>query len=199
MGSFRLGNKAYLFVADVGDNLRRRSSVSIYLAEEPTSATQDVEASGIEFQFEGGPRDCEAVAFDPTSKSFLLIEKKLGLASDVFELPLKADPNVPRPALRTARRAGSIPVPLVTGVDISPDARLLAVTTYTSIVLYRRMDRESWMEAVKRGGKGIAVPPRRQGEAICFGSDGASLYLTSEKRPCPLFRISLEASAKDGE
>jgi hypothetical protein len=37
------------------------------------------------------------------------------------------------------------------------------------------------------------MPLRRQGESICYGPDGRSLYLTSEKLPTPLIEIPARA------
>lgn len=197
MGSFRYRDRSYLFAADVGDNLRQRESVSIYLAEEPAQTNADVRAKTLAFQWQGGPRDCEAVAFDPTTTSFLLVEKKLSLASGLYSLPLPRTVAGPMPQ---AKSIGSIPAPLVTGMDISADGKRLAVTTYVSVLVYeRKHQEESWPDAIRRGGKTLTAPPRRQGEAICFGVDAKSLYLTSEKRPCPLFRISLADALKDEE
>jgi hypothetical protein len=38
----------------------------------------------------------------------------------------------------------------------------------------------------------IAAPARRQGEAVCFGHDGKTIYLTSEGSPCPLLAIPVK-------
>ena len=52
---------------------------------------------------------------------------------------------------------------------------------------------ETWRDAFAKPPQEIALPGltegRRQGEAICYGLDGVSLYLSSEKYPCPLFVI----------
>ena len=38
----------------------------------------------------------------------------------------------------------------------------------------------------------IVLPVRVQGEAICYGQDGKTLYLTSEKRPTPLWEVPVK-------
>ena len=35
----------------------------------------------------------------------------------------------------------------------------------------------------------IGMPLRIQGESICYGPDGKTLYLTSEKLPTPLWEV----------
>jgi hypothetical protein len=42
------------------------------------------------------------------------------------------------------------------------------------------------------------LPPRVQGESICYGFDGRTLYVSSEKRPTPLIEIPVAAAPKAG-
>ena len=37
----------------------------------------------------------------------------------------------------------------------------------------------------------LPYPPRTQGESICYDRSGRHVFLTSEKLPTPLFRVSL--------
>jgi hypothetical protein len=39
------------------------------------------------------------------------------------------------------------------------------------------------------------MPRRRQGESICYGPDGKTLYLTSEQLPTPLWEVPVEVSS----
>ena len=89
MGSFTYANRPYLFVADVGDNARQRNDYTLYIAVEPDSPRDDVQPRALAFRYEDGSRDCEAVGFDPTTKTFLLVEKQLLFSSRVYQLPLK--------------------------------------------------------------------------------------------------------------
>jgi len=54
---------------------------------------------------------------------------------------------------------------------------------------YTREGEEGWAEAFARPGHRIPLPLRQQGESICFGADGKTLYLTSEKLPTPLIVV----------
>jgi len=192
MASFQLGGKAYLLLADVGDNSRRRSRVSLYIVAEPTVGTKARPAVGtaaarmkIDLTYDDGPHDCEAVAVDPGRRKIYLVSKVMG-ACKVYELPLpKRSPAKPV----KAKAIATLSVPFVTGMDISPDGRRMIVVTYGPAYEFTRRHGETWADALKRRGRAIVVPRRRQGESICYGPDGRSLYLTSEKLPTPLLEV----------
>jgi hypothetical protein len=74
-------------------------------------------------------------------------------------------------------------------MDISPDGRRAVVLTYGSAYEYTRLGKESWGDAFARKGRELKMPTRRQGESICYGPDGKTLYLTSEKLPTPLLEV----------
>ena len=67
MDSFRLNGRNYLLIADTGDNLLLRKSVSFLVFEEPylDSLSEDIDVSWqTNFEFPDGPKDVEAVAVD---------------------------------------------------------------------------------------------------------------------------------------
>jgi hypothetical protein len=76
-----------------------------------------------------------------------------------------------------------------TGLDLSADGRYAAVVTYKDAYLFPRIGSESWAEAFARRPQRIPMPPLRQAEAIAFGADERTLFVTTEKLPTPLFRF----------
>ena len=142
------------------------------------------------------PHNCEAAAVDPTTATVLLVTKTLARPCRVFALPLAADQTS---GVLEARPIASIHIPLATAMDVSPDGRRAIVLTYLDAFQYTRDPAEGWEAAFSRPPQLVRTPPRSQGESICYGADGETLYLTSEKRPTPLWRIpvlpSTEASS----
>jgi hypothetical protein len=61
--------------------------------------------------------------------------------------------------------------------------------TYLLALEYPREETETWAQAFAKEPRIIQVPPRTQGEAICYGLDSRTLYLTSEQLPAPLFKV----------
>jgi hypothetical protein len=63
------------------------------------------------------------------------------------------------------------------------------VLTYGDAMEFTRQAEETWAQGFARPGRPVRMPPRRQGESICYGPDGRTLYLTGEQRPTPLLQV----------
>ncbi len=200
MCSFFKGGKSYLLVGDVGDNGSRRPSVTLYLIEEPKryigANGQPIRlplVASLTFTYEDGPRDCESLAVDTSSGKIILVEKRTGTGSGVYELPLFS--KTPDKTV-VAKRIGTVHIPMATAMDISPDGRHLVVATYLIGFEYKRQANENWAAAMGRDPIPVVLPQRKQGEAICYDHDGGSLYLTSEGVKQPLWKIQQKMKDK---
>jgi hypothetical protein len=191
MASWTIGRRGHLLLADVGDNSRNRKSCVLYdVLEPPLNRRRQIVAPRAEvrrkivFVYEDGPRDCEAVAVDPVGKTIYLISKEP--LSKVYALPWpKPDAKMPV----SARTIATLKVPGATGMDISPDGLRAVVLTYAHAFEYTRKPDEKWADAFARKPRPIKMPPRRQGESVCYGPDGKTIYLTSEGVPTPLLEV----------
>lgn len=193
IASFRMNDTPYLLLGDVGDNHARRETVSLHLIIEPALREDGEPTVGqiepeqtIRFRYETGPVDCEAVAFDPEERKIYLVGKVLWHRARVYELPL---PDDDFEGVAVAKPVANVPIPLATGMDISADNTRCIVVTYGPAFEFIRRPDETWAEAFQREPRRLMMPMRRQGEAICYGPDDRSLYLTSEGRPCPLWEV----------
>lgn len=213
IASFERDGRAYLALADTGDNLSWRRSSQIVVIEEPplegerfpTDATATV-VRRIAFRFEDGPRDCEALAIDPISGDAILLSKR-NVPPVLYRLSL-ADAEEGSPTIRVAHRLGEVPaIPpptgsdvderrwlgrysaMPTGLDFSLDGRYAVVVTYKDAYLFTRREDEDWQTTLARAPQRIPLPPLRQAEAIAFGTDWRTLFVTSEKLPTPLYRF----------
>lgn len=207
MASLDADGKHYLLVADTGNNAVNAAVHMIHLIEEPPCdpnrgvlVEQAPVLKTIYFAFEDDFRNCEAAGIDPTDKSILLVSKERKPACCVYRLPWPKDEpfppkhkeKPPEKALR-ARLIGTLPLRQVTGMDVSPDGRRAIVLTYGDAYEYTRAAGEDWSAAFAKPPRLIELPPRVQGEAICYGPDGKTVYTSSEKRPTPLIEIPLRA------
>lgn len=209
MAAFTLDGRRYLLVADTGDNGGIRRTLSAVVVEEPAEVTDGMRltpAWTLRFRWPDGARDCEAIAVDAVAGEVLLVSKKR-VPPELFRIAL-------RPAsdeVQTARRVGRLrgiaqptaselqrnPVygryrSQVSGADLSPDGRTLAVLNYQAVYVYRREAGARWSTALNR--------PRRldfawmpQAEAVGFSLDGRELWVAGEQRPSPLVRFVLPA------
>lgn len=221
MAAFELDGRAYLLVADTGDNGGLRRSLQLHVFEEPETL-ENARLSpiwSIAFRWPDGARDCEAVAVDAEGGQVLLISKKR-TPPELFSLPLRpygtglqtASPlgvlagvptppaDLPRDASRRTRVEHQI-----TAADIAPDGRTLAVMTYRDLLLYPRIGAESWGSAVSRAPELTALPWLPQAEAMGWSRAGDSVFATGEFIPAPLYLIrtsphdSADSDGDDGE
>jgi hypothetical protein len=198
-----------LVIGDIGDNHSSRSRPSLYFVREPAvddSLAEIQVQHRLRFTYPDGPRDVEAMAYDAAGGRLLLLSKRdqpprlyglpLDLALWQHEMQAEFLGEVPgfRPPTRSdilkhPRRGLWVSQP--TGMDISPDGRLAAVLTYRSLYLFRREGTESWPEAFQRQPVEFVGPPGTHDEAVSFSLDGRSIYVTTEGRPAPLYRLDL--------
>ncbi len=212
MASFRLENKPYLLVADTGDNNAIHKKNTLYFVTEPDIREtgglkkQIVTVAGrMQFSYEDGPRDCEAVAVDVVRKKILLLSKR-DAPPVLYELPLNVSPpdtiviarrltevpNIPPPTkeeLQLERRFG-IHSTWITAMDISPDGKVAVVLTYKDAFMFEF--NTDWTKTFTALPKHIQIPLLVQSESLCFGLDKRTLYLTSEKMSAPLYRFDKE-------
>jgi plastocyanin len=193
MASFKRGTYNYLLIGDVGDNFAQRHQYTLYIIEEPRIARgirPSMETikpfSTISFTYEDGPHNCEAVAVDATDGAVYLVSKEDDSECKVYRLFLPMDEGMKQ---LVARMVARLDVSRATAMDISPDGRRAIVLTYGEAYEYTRGTDETWIEAFARKGRVLTMPERVQGESICYGADGKTLYLTSEHASQPLWEI----------
>jgi hypothetical protein len=193
MVSFEDGEKSYLVLCDVGNNGLAAAVQMVHVVEEPDlDAEGKLSADGLPvaqtifFSYEDDHRNCEAVAVDATDKTLLFASKHWGSACHVYALPW---PKTDAEKAWVARRIATLTIPLVTAMDISPDGRRAVVLTYGDAYEFVRKEGQDWAAAFSQKPRQIVMPARMQGESICYGPDGKTLYLTSEKLPTPLWEV----------
>jgi hypothetical protein len=195
IASFKLGGEDYILIADAGNNRTRRESFVLYIIREPVINVhlEGEEAPEIEvepdleisFHYEDRAHDCEAVALDPAESMIYLVTKD-SEECKVYSMPI---PPKESTAPNIAKFVAPLGIRNATALDISPDGRRAVVLTYDDVYEFSRSNGETWAQAFSREPRLIKAPVREQGEAVCYGSDGKSLYLTSEKARQPLWEI----------
>ncbi len=207
LASFDLDGRHFLLLADTGDNRAIRRTLALHAIEEPAELGDGHvrPAWSIVFRWPDGARDCEAVAVDARTDSILLITKRR-VPAQLFRLPLRPRTSgiltaellgtlagIPQP---TSRDIAGMPrmaryLAEVTAADIAPDRSSIAVLTYRSAYLYRRGPDEDWQHAMSRQPIPLAFGWLPQAEALAFGLDGRSLYVSGEHLPAPIMRVDI--------
>jgi hypothetical protein len=170
----RCASGSCLYVADIGDNLRKRQSVRIFRVPEPVpgavaTATPEV----FTVVYADGAHNAEAL-FVVGDELFIVSKDRTGGLYRSTR-PFPASRNL------TFERIGELDMPFVTDAETSPDGASVVVRTTDVAAIFRTAD-------LLRGGTvrpetRIALDGLRepQGEGAALGPNGA-LYLTSEGR-----------------
>lgn len=205
LASFSHNGKAYLMIADTGDNLGIHSTSTLAFVEEPPPPSGKTELRvvlpvqwSLTFQYEDGPRDCEAVAVDVKAGKVLLVTKREPVPR-LYELPLKSE----SPETLVAHYLGPVvmaenrrdpfdvrkPPPFLwqpTGLDIAADGSMAVISTYRVAMVYRKKADQSWAEVFSNPP--ALLPRHGLGgcEDIAISLDREHLYLTSEGGGSPI-------------
>lgn len=197
MASFVLDEKPCLLLGDIGDNLSQKSHCTLYLVEEPDidhdPPRDDLHLSVLQkvsFTYDDGPHNAEAVAFDPVEKTVILVTKEMTVGCDCYALAWPAE-SISKKNPIIARKVATTTFPQVTAIDITSDGRRAVMVTYGLTFEFVRPAGQAWGEVFGQAGRPLVTPFRRQGETVCFGPHGRVIYLTSERRPAPLYEMNL--------
>ncbi|HUF19342.1 MAG TPA: hypothetical protein VMP00_01185, partial [Burkholderiales bacterium] len=208
IASFELDGKAWLLIADTGDNEAARRYSTVYVVEEPTlDRGADVTAMPawtIRFRWPEGPLDCEAVAVDAAAERILLLSKR-SIPAVLYELPLRA-PD--RGAIAIATRLGAVqalPPPTAddlaraapernwhwqpTAMDIVPGGDRAVILTYRAVYHFTRAAGESWLATLQKATAVRDLAGIREAEAVAFSGDADHVHVTVEAPHPPLYRI----------
>ena len=191
--------ESYLYLGDIGDNIDQRSEIVVYRIPEPVagagapvpttaSPAASAPAEALRLRYPDGPHNAEALLVHPTTGDLYLISKDRQ-APRVYKAPAPAEGSGPvRMTHVGTLRLG--PADEITGGDISPDGRHLALSTYSQgYELELPAGATSFDDIWSQPAAPVALGPRPQGEAIAYRLDGRALLTTSEVAPSELQQL----------
>ncbi|MEM9365089.1 MAG: hypothetical protein AAGD07_03765 [Planctomycetota bacterium] len=197
MAIFSVDGQPKMLIADVGDNLSERESVTLHLFDEPDphqDARIPVAAiKRINIRYPDGPRNCEAVWVDPRRKRIYLAEKATLPWAGVYSISWDA-PEPASLAHATLRREASLAIPWITGADHDARTGDLWVISYWQAFRFRLQDSQPLESQLTVIPESIALPRLKQIEAV--GVDAQSrMWVTSEGQQPPLMLVDSGALA----
>lgn len=192
--------RSYLYAGDIGDNGRKREFVIVYRFPEPEPTAQDASnetratqpAEALRLRYPDGAHNAEALAVHPSTGDIYIVTKANAEAG-VYRLAAPFDPKTPGTLAKVATLRGpDFFGTLVTGADISPDGRRVALCDYAQGYELALPEGSKTFDDIWRQTP-LAVPlgARYQGESVAYRLDGAALLATSELTPTPLFEVVL--------
>lgn len=191
IASVKISGKPFLYVGDIGDNMKNQAAVRVYRFREPAGgdARELRDFDTYVLRFADGPHNCETLMVSPTGDIYLVTKDEFGDSSvHVVASPPKSGSYSLKKVSDLKLEAGNVYSHMITGGDISPDGKSVVIRTYFSILLYRpgRLEDFAVSQPVS-----LPVPVERQGEAVCFDVSGDRLITTSEGSPCRVSSVSL--------
>ncbi len=213
LASFRLDDIPYLLIADVGDNNATRQYRTLYVVEEPQVAKKQKAkiAWRIDFSYPDGPRDAESVAVDVENQRVLILSKR-DIPPLLYEVPLRPESgdritatwlgpvvSLPRP------RREDVEFAVLrntwhwqpTGMDISQNNLAAVILTYPAVYYYERHPGQDWFEALNTKPRRISLGNFKNAEAVAFGDDQRTVFVTGENKHSRLLRIDLNGAARE--
>jgi hypothetical protein len=206
------GNGRLLVVGDIGDNDARRKNIQLYFIQWPQAdgagaypKTVDL-LHTVSLRYPDGPRDCESMAYDPSSGKILLLSKR-DVPPRLYSVPVETAlaqghlmldfvvevpgfrPPTPQDLLLSPLEGAWVSQP--TGMDVSADGLVAAVITERSLYLFQRDKGQSWPRAFLESPLEIPGPPAVHEEAVGISPDGHSLVVTTEGLSAPIYRLEL--------
>jgi hypothetical protein len=196
----------YLYLADIGDNAATRPEVVLYRVPEPevdaAAGVGPIDVNGVErlaFTYPDHPHDAETLLIDPVLEELFILTKDLQTnVASIFSASTAVEPGqsvvlsmagqldltrlqskvvLPPEAPQLPRAIPALP----TGGDVAPDGDVIALRTYSTVWLWRRLDNsssliEAFRNAPCEGPSQIEV----QGEAIALDPDAGGYITVSE-------------------
>jgi hypothetical protein len=183
--------RPYLYLGDLGDNLRRRKTITVYRVPEPSLDPRQTDvalttapAEALTLRYPDHPHDAETLLVHPVHGTIYLVPKEAAPAP-VY----RAQPRFHSGEVQTLEQVGALSVIAATGGEIAPDGRRVALRNYLQAFEYRLPEGRPFDAIWTVEPQTIPLPPMRQGEALAYRPDGWALLTTSEGRPMPLFEL----------
>ena len=207
------GGGSCLFLADIGDNPRRRDKLRVFLTEErDLEALETVPTATLYLSYPDGPHDAEGLAVHPNGDLYILTkeadwERRWAQPAKLFRIK-RDDWQQASGQVRRLSALGEIDLPslastdadflgrMVTALDISPDGGRFLVLTYQHAYEFQLdLSRISSLpQTLKSAVRVIRLKRLAQQEAVAYLPDGNgfSFIYTSELRRAdrvPIVRV----------
>ncbi|MFO0956282.1 MAG: hypothetical protein U0800_02315 [Isosphaeraceae bacterium] len=174
-------DRGHLYIGDIGNNDGRLALRMIYRVDEPDPDGPDPGQEPLKvsrawfYGFDGAAGRFDAESLFLLDGRFAMISKhRDGKQAELFALPIEPTSSLTKPSIPA--RIATLPGcdEAVTGAAYDEASKLLAVLSGKHVRIYRRGDREVWVELA------AIAHPLPEAEGICW--DGRGLLIVAEDR-----------------
>jgi hypothetical protein len=194
--------KCFIYIGDIGDNKGKRSEHKVYRVAEPEVSDAAVSSSRKEplitadpevlrFSYPDYEQDAETMLVHPQSGDIYFVTKRVSGPAGVYRLK----PAFGSDGVRKLEKVAEISVPavpngLLTGGDISPDAKRVVLCDYAQGYELRLPDNASSFDEIwQQTPEPIDLGKRPSGESVTYSMDGSSIFATSEGKNAPVIEV----------
>ena len=189
-----------LWLADIGDNRRKRRGIVVYEVAEPGASATGAVAVRTRWTltYPDGPHDAETLIVDPeTGRPVIVTKDTADGASRAYRVRASGS-GVLEPLAGLDVRAlprGSLASPAwsLTAGATSPDRRRVVLRSYLAAWAWATAPGEPLSTTLARPPERLNLPLGGQAEALSFTRDGSGLWTTSEGAGAPLTLFPLSS------
>ena len=189
--------RSCIWLADVGDNLRRRREVWIARVPEPErldGRALQVEADS--FRYPDGARNSESLVIDPRNATPYVLTKSVDGLGEVFRIDGLGTPRGGRAVPVVLLSAPAALGRLTTAADAHPSGDRVLLRTYTGAWEFVRPGARSLDEVLRAKPVEVTGAPQLQSEGIAYTRDGRGYLMASEGAGSGLYRVDCADGAE---
>ncbi len=180
-----------LFAGDIGDNAATRPEITVHRFVVPQpSPTGEVsipapDIQSITLRYPGEPRDAETLLVDPVTRDLVIVHKRFGGASEVYQA-IEADWSDGDATLERVGivEVGDTPLDATTGGDVLPTGQVVALRTYSAVLVFAREEDQSVAEALVENPS-CDAPDGGRGPGRGAGLHARRLHHDQRGKPAP--------------
>lgn len=188
-------SKNYIFIGAIGDNdLKYKDKYYIYYFEEPAITSGSTVTKSVNYIRFGYPdneaHNTETLMYDNVEQMFYIADKVENGVCHLYKLPFRTDYGTGVQTLTEVCALGNGSVfNYLTGGDITPDGKWMAIKSKPYVLLWERQGDESLSTTAKRRPAQIAAyKEEKQGESLAW-LDATTFYTTSDqKKDMPIYQ-----------
>ncbi|QQS31834.1 MAG: hypothetical protein IPM50_09085 [Acidobacteriota bacterium] len=193
--------RCFIYISDTGNNKQDRAEVTIYRVEEPVVTEKDrgrrkrnavatAKADSMQLRFPDRVQDAETLMVNQLTGEIYVLTKRLTEPSSIYKFNWPENQEVVTAKLVGTLSVPAIPNGLLTGGDMSSDARRVVVCDYArAYELTLPRESNDFDDIWKQTPRPIDLGKREAGEAIAYIPDASAIVATSEKLNSPIIIV----------
>jgi hypothetical protein len=156
-----------------------------------------VARQAIHLKYPDGPKDAETLMIDPIQKSMYIISKRNDTVG-IYSAPLNFNDGETIALVKKGSLylEGSGPGKYIVSGDISADGRQILIKRQDKVYHWDREKNETIERTLHKQPVEFPYFSERQGEAICFATDGNAYYTVSEGKFAEVFQYPKPGNKK---